>query len=718
MAISSAIFILIAAITGIILAFEPISNQIKPYNYIDLETVSIAETITVLQNEYDEIVSLSIDENSFVKASVITKDGKSASFYINPKTGEKIGELIPKKTIFEFATNLHRSLFLKSTGRFLVGFFSFFLFLIAITGVILIAKRQGGFSKVFTKIIKEEVNQYYHIVFGRWFLIPIIIITLTGVCLSLEKFSLLPKDYSKHKTLNTKTTTQKLKTTDFEIFKNIKLNQVEKIEFPFSTDEEDFFFVKLVNKEIAVHQFTGQIISEKKQTLVNLLSNYSLFLHTGRGSIFWSLVLLLSCFAILFFIISGFSMTLKRRKKTDTLNNIIMKDEAEFIILIGSETGSTFKYANAIYKALIEQKKKVFIDELDNYTSYKKATNLLIFTATYGDGDAPANANLFLKKLKEHQPINNINFSVVGFGSTNYPEFCKFAILVQANLQIHENFTPILPLFKVNNQSFVDFEKWFTQLKNLYKFDIYIDESQIFNSKEKTIIKVIEKSDLNIDDTFLLKLKLKKNIKFNSGDLISITPKNEKTPRLYSIAKVDKHILLSIKKHKFGVCSTFLQQLSKENNFEATIQENKNFHFPKKAKEVILIANGTGIGPFLGMIAKNKKTKISLFWGGRTKESLKIYKPHIDKALKKGSLNSFETAFSRESDSKIYVQNVLKKYNHFISEFLKNGNTILICGSLAMQKDVELVLQEISEELLETSLEEFKQKNQIKTDCY
>lgn len=717
LAISSALFIFIAAVTGIILAFEPITNQLKSHDKVDLTKVSIAETITVLQKNYDETVTLSVDENDFVIASVITKKEKSETFYINPKNGKKVGEILPKKPIFEFATNLHRSLFLKSTGRFIVGFFSFLLFLIAITGIILIAKRQGGFLKIFTKIVKEDFHQYYHILLGRWFVLPILIVTLTGVYLSLEKFSLLPKEKSTHQKIENTNTTPKQKITDFDIFKNTTLNKVQQLEFPFSEDDEDYFFIKLNDKEFAIHQYSGQIISQKKKKLATILSAYSLFLHTGRGSSVWSFVLLISCFVILFFIFSGFSMTVKRRKTKASFTNKYSKDEAEFIILLGSETGSTFKFANALFTTLLNQKKHVFLDELNNYSSYKNAQHLIIFTATYGNGDAPTNANAFLKKLHKTKPTHHINFSVVGFGSRNYPEFCKFAILVQASLQVHEKFTPILPLFKVNNNSFTDFNKWYQQWKSIYQIQQNIEE-QVFISENKIPFKIVRKTVLNVDDTFLIELKPTKKTQFTSGDVLAITPKNENLARLYSIAKVGKNILLSVKKHKLGICSNYLNSLTVGEKIEATIQKNQKFYFPKKSKEVILIANGTGIAPFLGMIAKNKHAKISLFWGGKTLQSLAIYKPYIDKALYNKSLNSFEAAYSKEHQQKVYVQDLVKKYNHLIASFLKNGNSILICGSLAMQQGVEKELSTITTQLLKTSLSTFKEKGQIQTDCY
>ena len=112
---------------AVIELFEDIApNHVKRFKTLSLE------------KKYDEIITIEIDENNFVAASIINKKGEYKSFYINPKTGEKIGDLIKKSRFYDFITNLHRSLFLKSTGRLLIGFVSFILFIIAITGIILI----------------------------------------------------------------------------------------------------------------------------------------------------------------------------------------------------------------------------------------------------------------------------------------------------------------------------------------------------------------------------------------------------------------------------------------------------------------------------------------------------------------------------------------------------------------------------------------------------
>jgi sulfite reductase (NADPH) flavoprotein alpha-component len=719
LAISSALFIIIACLTGIILAFEPISTKINPYNVADINSISIAETITALENEYEEIIAINVDENDFVSVSIITNDGKNESFYINPKTGKKVGNMIQKSPIFEFATNLHRSLFLKSTGRLIICIISLLLFLIAITGTILIAKRQGGFQKIFSKIVKEDFNQYYHIILSRYAFIPIVIITLTGVYLSLEKFSLLPKDNTIHEKTAQKASTIDIKPIDFSIFKSTKLSAITELEFPFSSDVEDYFYLKSENKEVAIHQKNGQIISEKKQGLIALGSYYSLILHTGKGSIIWSIILLLSCFALLYFIFSGFYMTLKRRKSNTTIHNKHTKDEAKFIVLVGSETGRTFNFANAFYTALLKIEEKVFITTLNEYTTYKKATNIIIFTATYGDGEAPINGNKFIENINKINQQKVLKFAVVGFGSKAYPKFCKFAILVHASLQIHKDFIPTIPIYKIDNESFDSFIAWVKEWSFNNQLVLNIHKEDIKKSSEKNIeFKVAKKTNLNVDDTFLLHLKPTEKVKFVSGDLLSIKLKDENRNRIYSIAKIGKNILLSIRKHEFGICSTYLNNIDLKENLTAHIQNNKQFHFPKKATEIILISNGTGIAPFLGMIQKNKKQKVHLFWGGKTNDSLKIYENFINIALEKKSLSSFYPVFSQEQHEKIYVQDILKNHTELVTNVLKKGNVIMICGSIAMQKGVTAQLETIVKQDLKTYLNQFINSGQIKTDCY
>jgi sulfite reductase (NADPH) flavoprotein alpha-component len=606
---------------------------------------------------------------------------------------------------------------LKSTGRFLIGLAALLLCLIAVTGVKLIAKRQGGFKRWFSKVIKENFNQYYHVVVGRYTLIPIIIVSLTGVFLSLERFSLLPKADIIHQSTQTERTKNNLSVSDFEIFKNTRLNALESIEFPFSEDEGDYFIVALKDKEVFVNQYSGDIVSKAELPLLTSLLNWSIVLHTGRGTIVWSIVLLITCIAILFFMYSGFAMSVKRRRKSTTIKNKFDKNKAEYVVLVGSETGSTFRFAKQFSEALMACGKSVFIDSLNNYTTYSQAKQLIVFTATYGEGDAPVNAKNFEELIDNKPQKQTLNYAVLGFGSLMYPGYCKFAIVVDALLQKHPKFNPVAPLGKINNQSFTAFEKWAMQWNNANGLDLKIKPK--LNPKKLESFTVVSKSELNKDGTFLIELESKKKAKFRSGDLLAFYPEGDNVERLYSIGKIDNRIILSIKKHEFGVSSNYFSALQVNDRLVSKLKPNTDFHFPKNAKDVILIANGTGIAPFLGMINETKtKTKTHLFWGGRTKDSLDIYANSIDNAFAKKTLSSFYAAYSQEEKDKIYVQDIILEQQQLIADVLSKQGIIMICGSIAMQNRVLEAINQITNKKLKQPLSYFETNKQLKMDCY
>ncbi|MDG5493000.1 PepSY domain-containing protein [Psychroserpens sp. SPM9] len=718
LALISSVFIVLASVTGMILAFEPISNQLHSYGFND--EVTIATTIENLQGRYDEIITIETDENDFVVASVITKAGESETFYINPETGEKLGDLIEKAPLFSFATNLHRSLFLKSTGRFIVGLVSFFLVLMAISGIMLILKRQGGIRRYFSKVVNENFEQYYHVIFGRWLLIPILIVALTGVYLSLEKFSMLPETHLSHEYPETEDAEpDTISISDFEVFKTLKLADVNSLEFPFSEAVDDYFFIKLKDRELLVNQYSGVIISEQDYPLVTLLSQWSLLLHTGQGTILWSVVLFLVCVALLFFIYSGFAMTLSRPKKTKVSRNKFTKDTSEYIILVGSETGSTFSFASLFYEALIAQGKTVFMASMNAYASYKEARHLFIFTSTYGEGDAPSNASKFEDLVKRTAQNHTIDYAVLGFGSLQYSDYCKYAEDVDALLTSHKNFQKKLEVFKINNQSFDAFQNWIQQWEKAYGLTLQIKPPKLIpDSKYTRQFRVVERTELNEDATFMLRLQPIKKVVFQSGDLLAFRPDDSQAERLYSIARIGDEVLLSIKKHEQGLCSSYLSQRHTGDVITATVQPNPEFHL-SKSSNTILIANGTGIAPFLGMIhdPKTKKNR-HLFLGLRTQQSLQLYSRYIDQALTNHHLKTSQVAFSQDNSVKVYVQDLIKQHDEFIANHLKNGGIVMICGSIVMQNQLFEVLDAILQARLNLSIQYFQSRSQIKTDCY
>ncbi|MGQ7946830.1 PepSY domain-containing protein [Flavobacterium sp. WC2509] len=716
LAIFSVAFLIVASVTGTILAVDAIQEKIPSYRVENFDQVTLQESLPKLRKIYPEITELSVDHNQFVTLQAIDKDGNDVNAYIDPLTGKIIGTPHKKNEFIQWVTSLHRSLFLHETGRFFIGVNAFLLLLIAVSGFALVINRQRSLRKFFSKIIKEYFTQYYHVLFGRLALIPILIIALSGTYLSMERFHFFENKTEEKDKIETKATAVANNKFDF---KNTLLANVTKIEFPFSDDAEDYYTFELKDRKIEVDQYSNEIITEEVFPMSAVLTELSLDLHTGRANPFWAIVLGLASLNILFFIYSGFAMTLKRR--ASRIKNKFKANESKYIILVGSENGSTLRFANAIQKQLIDQGEKAHIAQMNDYCLYPKAEHLLIFTSTYGLGDAPTNASKFEFLLSKHQQQQNIHYSVVGFGSKSYTDFCGYAKEIDIILSSQDWAHQLTDLQTVNDKSADEFVSWVKLWSK--KTDIPLATTpSLYNHIPKGLEKLMVLDKTTVSDTeqtFLLTLRTETQSKFTSGDLLAIYPANDNRERLYSIAKNNGNIQLAVKLHPSGLGSEFLYNTTVGDIFKARIINNHAFHFPKNAKRVALISNGTGIAPFLGMIQQNKKkVDIHLYCGFRQKTEITThYEEFAYEMMQKQRLTNLHLAFSR-GENQHYVMDLIKRDEDFFADFLKNDGVIMICGALQMQIDVENILDAICLAKNNTTLSYYINKQQILTDCY
>lgn len=717
LAILSSAFLVILSITGVILAVDAINEKSPAYKVENFDNITLAQVLPTLREHYFEIIEVKVDHNDFVTIDAMDDDGNSIKSYIDPTTGKKIGEIVPKSDFINWVTALHRSLFLKETGRAIVGVVSFLLMLISISGLILIIKRQQGILNFFTKVNKDSFSQYFHVVTGRWLLIPVLIIALTGTLIFLARLEPLvgqPKEIEHQ----AKENLQPKDLKDIEFFKNTKLSSVEKIEFPFIPDDEaEPFIVHLRKKSVSVNQVNGAIISESLNPYSAIVEKFNIDLHTGRTNVIWAAILGIASLNILFFIWSGFVITFKRTK-TKIGKNKYKANEAEIILLVGSENGATVGFASKIQEQFLANGKKSFIAQMNQYEIFPKAKQLIVFTSTYGIGDAPANAKKFEQLITQFPQNQSIEFSVVGFGSRAYSDYCGYAIKVDKWLNDQKWATRLLNLKTVNDKSPEEFTNWVIAYKETTDIPLATTPAMYVGKAPKLKnVKVISTTKVTEEDaTFKVVLDVKE--KFKSGDLLAIYPESDHKERLYSVGKVDNKLQLIVKLHEFGLGSQYLYNLVQNSTIKARIVKNKAFRFPKASK-VVMIANGTGIAPFLGMIDENSKNiETHLYCGFRyDNETTKSYQKFATKQISTNHLSQFHIAFSRE-ENKQYVMDLVNRDAKFFAETLQNGGILMICGALIMQHDVEKVLEQICQQHLKKSFEEFKTNGQFLTDCY
>ena len=90
-----------------------------------------------------------------------------------------------------------------------------------------------------------------------------------------------------------------------------------------------------------------------------------------------------------------------------------------------------------------------------------------------------------------------------------------------------------------------------------------------------------------------------------------------------------------------------------------------------------------------------------LFFGAQTKKNDFIYKNEILNFQNSNILHKLDTAFSRDQEEKIYVQDNMYEAGFEIVQWVELGAILYVCGdAIKMAKDVELTLQKIIEEQL------------------
>jgi sulfite reductase (NADPH) flavoprotein alpha-component len=719
LALSSFLLIVLASITGIILAFEPVSLKMSPYKVDRFQEITLAEALPAIKSNFEEITELTVDANQFVTVKGIDLKGEDVTVYVDSRTGKTLGIPAKQSEFFQWVTALHRSLFLHEAGRFFIGLTTFLLLLISLSGIILIIQRQRGIKRFFTKIVKESFAQYYHVTLGRLLLIPILIITISGTYLSLARFKLIPEEKIVEQKIDFDQLkeTPKRKLKDIDIFKKTHLADVSSIEFPFSVDVEDYYTLKLKDRELTINQVTGDILTEVLYPTTVILTELSLDLHTGRTNIIWAIVLAIACCNILFFIYSGFAITLKRI--SGKVKNKYKKEDCEYIILVGSENGSTFRFAKVIYQALLKNGKKCYLTELNNYTVFPKAEQLIVITATYGLGDPPTNSGKFIDLLKKYPQPQKVQFSVVGMGSKAYPDFCKYAYEVNNAIAVQHWAEPLVEIHTVDDKSPSEFMQWISLWEQKTEIPLEVNANQFQVRRRLSELTVTAKTAVTgREGSFLISLKPKHRLKVTSGDLLAVYPANDHRERLYSIGCVHKQLQLSIKLHEQGLGSNYLHQLKIGDTIKASVNVNRHFHMPTKANTVIMIANGTGIAPFLGMIDQNtKKVSCQLYCGFKSSASFELYQEALQQNLADHKLESLKVAYSREGNRQ-YVNNLVARDQEKIAKAMNEDGVIMICGSLAMQKDVIELLNTVFESSGNEKVSYYQSHGRILMDCY
>ena len=187
-------------------------------------------------------------------------------------------------------------------------------------------------------------------------------------------------------------------------------------------------------------------------------------------------------------------------------------------------------------------------------------------------------------------------------------------------------------------------------------------------------------------------------------------------PRLYSIASSQNahpdevHLTVGVVRYhaneraRKGVASTYLAEnggLELGRRVGVFVHPAPGFCLPDNGNTpLIMVGPGTGIAPFRAFLqerrAMNAPGNNWLFFGDQHQHCDYLYRSELEEFLSDNTLARLDTAFSRDQDAKIYVQNRMLENGAAIWQWLEEGAHFYVCGDAKrMAKDVDNALRQI-----------------------
>ena len=701
--IVAAVLLVLLAITGAVLSINPgverAGASVPPTGQISV--AQVAARAAASRKEVERIV-----RTASGTVIVYYFDGdRAAADRIDPVTGATISPY-EASNFTQLVTSLHRSLLLGDAGRATAGIGAALIVVLALSGLLMLATRLGGWMALL-RPIRGSASQRWHAEIARFAVLGLLVSGLTGSYLSLATFELLSDGAAAEVATPANVNGgERLPVGELHALQAVDLNDLRELTFPYAKDPTDVYGLTTAQGIGRIDAAIGVMLTYVPHSTARQIHETIYMLHTGQG--LWQLGLLLglaaSCVPALS--VTGAPIWWARSKSRPRIRDNAKAQVADSVILVGSEGGTTWRFAATLQSQLSAAGHKVHVAPMNAMArDYKRAERLLILTSTYGDGAPPESASRFMARLAASHFRGPV--AVLGFGDRAFPRFCRFAEDVEAALRA-AGWPSLLELNRIDKQSAQDFARWGVELGVAIGTPLTLDHVAV--QPKTTHYSLIERTDYGREvqaPTAILRFltapadcrarsrwrlpwRSSRPSRFQPGDLVGILPPGSAVPRLYSIASSSRDGILEIcvRKQPGGLCSSFLHGLEPGASIEAFIRPNPAFRPSRSMKPLILIGAGAGIGPLVGIIRENSKRRpVHLYWGGRDPASDFLYEGDLGYYMADERLTRCRTAFSRVTNG-CYVQDRIAAEATVMRDLIKQGAQVMVCGGRGMAGSV------------------------------
>jgi sulfite reductase (NADPH) flavoprotein alpha-component len=634
--------------------------------------------------------------------------GTPGAAVIDPATGGDAATADPNP-VERWLTNLHRSLFLGNAGRVVMAVGAAAMLVLAATGAGLVARRAGGWRRWFAPM-RGPLAGRIHVEMARVAVVGLALSSATALWMTVSTFGLLP-DSEKSPPLPAGVSGETGMALDaIKLLSTTDVADLRELTFPYPDDRSDVFTLKTDRGVGYIDQGSGALLAWAELSGWQKASETIYMLHTGNGAAVLGLALGLAALGVPLLGATGFLLWFASWRGRPRIRGNASVTQAGTILLVGSESGTTWSFAATLHAALTAAGESVHAAPMSAFdpARYARARRIVVLAATYGDGDAPASARAFLDRLQGLRRPPEAPLAVLGFGDRAFSAYCAFAHAVEAAAEA-KGWARLLPLETVNRQSPQDFACWGRTFGRAIGIDLeLVHQPVVPASRTLTLVSRRDYGDAVQAPTAILRFAAPRAPvwsrligrgfgRFRPGDLLGVLPEGSALPRFYSLASDsrDGFIEIVVRRLPGGLCSGQLTALEPGQAVQAFLRPNPAFWPDRGRTPLVLIGAGTGVAPLAGFVRGNARRRpIHLFFGMRHPESDFLYDSEFHGWLDDGRLAALFTAVSR-GPRPHYVQEALRANGAEIARLIGDGARIMVCGGREMAAGVSEALAEI-----------------------
>ena len=339
--------------------------------------------------------------------------------------------------------------------------------------------------------------------------------------------------------------------------------------------------------------------------------------------------------------------------------SLVQTDHA-YLVVYASQSGHAESWAKHTVEQLQLIHQQVTLKNIQKLTATDliQYQRILWVVSTYGEGDAPDDAQHFVHKiLSQPVDLSHLSFAILALGDKRYTNFCQFGQSIEQWL-LQQKAQPLFSTVLVDQLNSGDLEKWLTGLEQLTAMSL----TALDNEWQTIELKFAHRQCLNVgsagEPIYKIQLVAEQELVWSSGDILEIQCENNITEiqqflvahqqddfndidalktlnlrqlpnrehhsfaawlehfdrlpkREYSIASLPENGLIELVVRQqqtetgLGLGSGWLTAGLQHNQpIQAYIRNNPSFRLQHCPQPLILIGNGTGIA---GLVAHLKQ---------------------------------------------------------------------------------------------------------------